>query len=77
MSEPCTLFEIKLQPAPLRNATAPRPIWLHLHTRQAVHVRQLNELRDADFAACYLKSDVERGRNHEWQNARARRVTRT
>lgn len=71
-SEPCTLFEIKLQPAPLRNATMPRPMWLHLHTRQAVHARQLHQLRDADFAACHLKSDVERGRNRQWQNARAR-----
>jgi len=71
-SEPCTLFEIKLQPAPLRNATMPRPMWLHLHTRHAVHAGQLHKLRDADFAACHVKSDVERGRNRQWQNARAR-----
>ncbi|MBW8831029.1 MAG: hypothetical protein JF606_16715 [Burkholderiales bacterium] len=71
-SEPCRLFEIKLQPAPLRNATMPSPMWLHLHTQQEVHARQLHELEDADFVACHVKSDVERGRNRQWQNARAR-----
>jgi hypothetical protein len=70
-SEPCKLFEIKLQPAPLRNETMPRPIWLHLHTHREVHARQLHELRDPDFAACHLKSDIERGRNRQWQDARA------
>jgi hypothetical protein len=50
-NEPCTLFEIKLQPAPLGNGVTPRPMWLHLHTRQPVHARQLNDLRDADFTA--------------------------
>ena|GEM_PF-4337722 len=29
------------------------------------------ELRDADFAACKPKSDIERGRNRQWQDARA------
>jgi hypothetical protein len=71
-NEPCTLFEIKLQPAPLGNGVTPRPMWLHLHTRQPVHAQQLNDLRDADFTACHIKSDAEHGRNREWQDARAR-----
>lgn len=70
-SEPATLFEIKLQPAPLRSGSLPRPMWLHLHTRQPVHAWQLPKLRDADFTACHVKSDIERGRNREWQNAQA------
>ncbi len=70
--EPGTLFEIKLQLAPLRNGAVPRPMWLHLHTREAVHGPQLHELGDTDFAACHVKSDVERGRNRQWQDARAR-----
>ena len=70
-TEPATLFEIKIQPERLRSGSWPRPMWVHLHTRQPVRAWQLPELRDADFTACHVKSDVERGRNREWQNAQA------
>jgi hypothetical protein len=70
--EPGTLFEVRLQPEALRNGELPPPIWLHIHTRRDVPAQQLGELADADFAACHVKSDAERGRNRVWQDARAR-----
>jgi hypothetical protein len=70
--EPGTLFELKLQPSPLRNGSMPRPIWLHVHTKRPVRARELATLRDAMFAATHVKSDEQRGYNRDWQDARAR-----
>lgn len=70
--EPGTLFEVKLQPAPLQNGSMPRPIWLHIHTAKPVRAAQLASLGDADFTASHLKSDAQRGYNRQWQNARAK-----
>ena len=69
--EPGTLFELKLQPAALRNGTLPRPIWLHVHTAQPVRSSQLATLDDAAFAASHVKSDAGRGHNRQWQQAQA------
>lgn len=70
--EPGTLFEVKLQPSALRNGAMPRPIWLHIHTKEPVHADGLATLSDAGFAATHVKSDTERGRNQQWQEARLR-----
>jgi hypothetical protein len=70
--EPGTLFELKLQPAVLRNGVLPRPIWLHIHTTQPVHADQLAKLSDESFAATHVKSDDRRGHNRQWQDAQAR-----
>ncbi|WFU14643.1 hypothetical protein [Bradyrhizobium sp. CB3481] len=69
--EPGTLFEIKLQPKPLRNGRPPSPMWVHIHTTRPVHAWQLASLGDAEFAACHVKSDEQRGYNRDWQSARA------
>ncbi|MCP3468094.1 hypothetical protein [Bradyrhizobium sp. CCGUVB23] len=69
--EPGVLFEIKLQPKALRNGAMPSPMWVHIHTKRPVHARQLAMLDDADFAACHVKSNQQRGYNQQWQNARA------
>ncbi|MFK4718975.1 hypothetical protein ABIE89_000075 [Bradyrhizobium niftali] len=68
--EPGTLFEIKLQPTPLRNGTV-NPMWVHIHTKRPVYAWQLTTLDDAEFAACHVKSNEQRGYNRLWQNARA------
>lgn len=69
--EPGTLFELKLQPAALRNGVLPRPVWLHVHTTQPVRSSQLATLDDAAFAASHVKSDAGRGHNRQWQDAQA------
>lgn len=69
--EPGTLFEIKLQPKPLRNGRLPSPMWVHIHTKRPVHAWQLASLSDAEFAACHVKSNEQRGYNRDWQSARA------
>ncbi|MDA9447818.1 hypothetical protein [Bradyrhizobium sp. CCBAU 21360] len=68
--EPGTLFELKLQPTPLRNGTV-NPMWVHIHTKRPVYAWQLTTLDDAEFAACHVKSNEQRGYNRLWQNARA------
>ncbi|WP_040639321.1 hypothetical protein [Microvirga lotononidis] len=70
-SEPGTLFEIRLQPKALRNGATPSPMWVHIHTNRPVYAGQLATLDDADFAACHVKSNEQRGHNRQWQNARA------
>ncbi|MFH0301881.1 hypothetical protein AAFX91_32715 [Bradyrhizobium sp. 31Argb] len=69
--EPGTLFEIKLQGKARRNGAMPSPMWVHIHTKRPVHAWQLATLDDADFAACHVKSNEQRGYNRHWQNARA------
>ncbi|WP_347339124.1 hypothetical protein [Bradyrhizobium paxllaeri] len=69
--EPGTLFEFKLQPKALSNGATPSPMWVHIHTNRPVLVRQLATLDDAEFAACHVKSNEQRGYNRQWQNARA------
>ena len=69
--EPGTLFELKLQPAALRNGVLPRPIWLHVHTAWPVKADQLATLDDEAFAASHVKSDAGRGHNRQWQDAQA------
>lgn len=69
--EPGVLFEVKLQPKALRNGAMPSPMWVHIHTKRPVHVWQLTTLDDAEFAACHVKSNAQRGYNRQWQNARA------
>jgi hypothetical protein len=69
--EPGTLFELKLQPAALRNGVLPRPIWLHVHTARPVRADQLATLDDRAFAASHVKSDAGRGHNRQWQDAQA------
>ncbi|WP_027527987.1 hypothetical protein [Bradyrhizobium sp. Ec3.3] len=69
--EPGALFEFKLQPRALRNGAIPNPMWVHIHTKRPVHARQLATLDDADFAACHVKSNEQRGYNRQWQNAQA------
>ncbi|UPK34193.1 hypothetical protein IVB18_39575 [Bradyrhizobium sp. 186] len=70
-SEPATLFEIKLQPKALRSGRMPNPMWVHIHTKLPVHAWQLATLGGADFAACHVKSNEQRGYNRQWQSARA------
>ncbi len=70
--EPGTLFELQLQPLALRNGKLPKPIWLHIHTREPVHGHDLAMLDDAAFDAAHVKADDQRGRNREWQDAQAR-----
>ncbi|GGI27327.1 hypothetical protein GCM10010987_43830 [Bradyrhizobium guangdongense] len=69
--EPGVLFQVKLQPKALRNGAMPSPMWVHIHTKRPVHTGQLATLDDADFAACHVKSNEQRGYNQQWQNARA------
>lgn len=69
--EPATLFEIKLQPKALRSGRMPNPMWVHIHTKRAVHASQLVTLGGAEFAACHVKSNEQRGYNRQWQSARA------
>ncbi|KRQ92891.1 hypothetical protein [Bradyrhizobium valentinum] len=69
--EPGTLFEIKLQPKALRSGAMPSPMWVHIHTKRPVHAWQLASLGDADFAACHVKSNEQRGYNRHWQSAQA------
>ncbi|UVK35610.1 hypothetical protein LHFGNBLO_006421 (plasmid) [Mesorhizobium sp. AR10] len=69
--EPGTLFEIRLQPKALRNGAKPKPMWVHIHTKESVHAGQLATLNDADFVACHVKSNEQRGHNRQWQDARA------
>ncbi|NLS67624.1 hypothetical protein E3H11_01390 [Bradyrhizobium brasilense] len=69
--EPGTLFEIKLQPRALSNGAMPDPVWVHIHTKRPVYVSQLATLDGAEFAACHVKSNEQRGYNRLWQNARA------
>ncbi|WOH80673.1 hypothetical protein RX327_33790 [Bradyrhizobium sp. BEA-2-5] len=65
------LFEIKLQTGAFCNGAMPSPMWVHIHTKRPVHTGQLATLDDADFAACHVKSNEQRGYNQQWQNARA------
>ncbi|GLR45669.1 hypothetical protein GCM10007880_61870 [Mesorhizobium amorphae] len=69
--EPGALFEIRLQPKALRNGAMPKPMWVHIHTKRSIHAWQLPTLDDADFAACHVKSNEQRGNNREWQDRRA------
>ncbi|WFT94294.1 hypothetical protein QA633_39430 [Bradyrhizobium barranii] len=79
--EPGTLFEIKLQPTALqptalqptalRRGAMPSPMWVHIHTKRPVHAWQLAMLSDAEFTACHVKSNAQRGYNQHWQSARA------
>ncbi|WFU31543.1 hypothetical protein QA635_34280 [Bradyrhizobium brasilense] len=69
--EPGTLFEIKLQPKALGNGAMPSPMWVHIHTKRPGYAWQLAALDDAEFAACHVKSNEQRGYNRLWQNARA------
>lgn len=69
--EPTTLFEIKLQPKALRSGRMPSPMWVHIHTKLPVRASQLATLGGADFAACHVKSNEQRGYNRQWQSARA------
>ncbi|MCA1360850.1 hypothetical protein I6F14_10110 [Bradyrhizobium sp. IC3069] len=69
--DPGTLFEIKLRPKALRNGAAANPMWVHIHTKRPVHAWQLATAADADFAACHVKSNEQRGYNRHWQSARA------
>ncbi|WIW50417.1 hypothetical protein ML401_35420 (plasmid) [Bradyrhizobium sp. 62B] len=69
--EPGTLFEFRVQPKALQNRLMPRPMWVHVHTNRTIHARELVRLKDADFAACHVKSDEQRGYNRQWQNAQA------
>lgn len=69
--EPATLFEIKLQPKALRSGRMPNPMWVHIHTKLPVRASQLATLGVADFAACHVKSNEQRGYNRQWQNAQA------
>ncbi|MGY4501605.1 hypothetical protein ACVWYH_005536 [Bradyrhizobium sp. GM24.11] len=69
--EPGTLFEIKLQPDALRGGAMPSPMWVHIHTKRPVHAWELATLGDADFTACHVKSNEQRGYNRHWQSARA------
>lgn len=69
--EPARLFEIKLQPKALGNGAMPSPMWVHIHTQRPVYAWQLATLDDAEFAACHVKSNEQRGYNRLWQNARA------
>ncbi|MGY4568001.1 MULTISPECIES: hypothetical protein [Bradyrhizobium] len=69
--EPGTLFEIKLQPKAFGNGAMPSPMWVHIHTTRPVFAWQLATLDDAEFAACHVKSNEQRGYNRLWQNARA------
>ncbi|MCC8938324.1 hypothetical protein H8A97_25145 [Bradyrhizobium sp. Arg62] len=69
--EPGTLFEIKLQPKALHNGAMPSPMWVHIHTKRPVHAWQLATLDDADFVACHVKSNEQRGYNRHWLNSRA------
>ncbi|MGY4280988.1 hypothetical protein ACVWXO_000208 [Bradyrhizobium sp. LM2.7] len=70
-SEPATLFEIKLQPKALRSGRMPNPMWVHIHTKLPVHAWELATLGGADFAACHVKSNEQRGYNRQWQSAQA------
>ncbi|MDH2352199.1 hypothetical protein QCM80_16270 [Bradyrhizobium sp. SSUT112] len=65
------LFEIELQPKALSNTAKSSPMWVHIHTNRPVDVRQLATLDDAEFAACHVKSDEQRGYNRQWLDARA------
>ncbi|WP_346732333.1 hypothetical protein [Bradyrhizobium sp. 193] len=69
--EPTTLFEIKLQPKALRSGRMPNPMWVHIHTKLPVHAGQLATLGVAEFAACHVKSNEQRGYNRQWQSAQA------
>ncbi|WFT96793.1 hypothetical protein QA633_06725 [Bradyrhizobium barranii] len=69
--EPGTLFEIKLQPNALRSGAMPSPMWVHIHTKRPVNAWQLATLGDADFTACHVKSNEQRGCNRHWQSAQA------
>lgn len=71
--EPGALFEVRLQPKALDNGEIPSPMWVHIHTSRPVHAWQLATLDDAEFAACHVKSNEQRGYNRQWQNARAAR----
>lgn len=46
-------------------------MWVHIHTKESVHAGQLATLNDADFVACHVKSNEQRGHNRQWQDARA------
>ncbi|WP_346730947.1 hypothetical protein [Bradyrhizobium sp. 132] len=70
--EPTTLFEVELQPKALRSGRMPNPMWVHIHTKLPVHALQLATLGVADFAACHVKSNEQRGYNRQWQSAQAR-----
>ncbi|WP_346658520.1 hypothetical protein [Bradyrhizobium sp. 179] len=69
--EPATLFEIKLQPKALRSGRKPDPMWVHIHTKLPVRASQLATLGVANFAACHVKSNEQRGYNRQWQSAQA------
>ncbi|MCK1419362.1 hypothetical protein IVB53_00955 [Bradyrhizobium sp. CW12] len=69
--EQATLFEIKLQPKALRSGRMPNPMWVHIHTKLPVRASQLATLGVADFAACHVKSNEQRGYNRQWQSAQA------
>ncbi|UVC19212.1 hypothetical protein IHQ72_32155 [Mesorhizobium onobrychidis] len=69
--EPGSLFEIRLQPKALHNGTKPSPMWVHIHTKRPVYARQLATLDTAEFAACHVKSNQQRGHNRQWEEARA------
>ncbi|WP_353642692.1 hypothetical protein [Mesorhizobium sp. WSM2239] len=69
--EPGHLFEIRLQHKALRNGAMPSPMWVHIHTKRPVYARELATLDTAEFAACHVKSNQQRGHNRQWQEAHA------
>ncbi len=71
--EPGELFEIRLQPKALSNRTLPSPMWVHIHTTRKIYAQQLATLDSAEFAACHVKSNEQRGHNRQWQTSRAKK----
>ncbi|SDA99667.1 type III secretion system effector, XopP/hlk family [Mesorhizobium qingshengii] len=71
--EPSNLFEIRLQPKALSNGTPPSPMWVHIHTTSKIYAQQLATLDSAEFAACHVKSNEQRGHNRQWQSSRAKK----
>ncbi|WP_095204999.1 hypothetical protein [Mesorhizobium carmichaelinearum] len=69
--EPGHLFEIRLQHKALRNGAMPSPMWVHIHTKRPLYARELATLDAAEFAACHVKSNQQRGHNRQWQEAHA------
>jgi hypothetical protein len=68
-----TLFEMVIQPRRLPGGETPAPIFLHLHTRQAISEDQCLGLEHAAFAAVHVKNAWQKNLGSRWEQMQSSR----
>jgi hypothetical protein len=62
-----TLFEIKIQPAPLRDGSAAPALYLHLHTQALAAPDALVSLSQNEFAKVHVKTEEQKHIGAKWE----------